>query len=530
MKSLSRIVQVALLTITAVVLVINARYLYTAPVANSFNWWQGDETWLMAESNHFAATGHYINPLAPGSAYSECSGLLFGSCYLTATLYGLPLILVKSHAIDTGRTITWLFGVLTIFALWIIAGRYQIGPTLRMFGCLMMTGTLCFFITSHSARSDMLVGLAVLMLAGGLPLIMEDRQYNIPVILGMLLPLSLLVNGHVLIISVLTIVYLAWEVGMFRTWKSSFRMAGSALVGFGMLFIVQEILLDSGSLLGPFSGSSDRMPIMRVLHPKADLANLDWRIFIANAWAPGLIWLSILIVLALIGARIQYKIRISQMEPIERRMLVCTLLIILPSIFLEYYEPRYFIYVLPTIILSFLIIISFLLRVLPHASRVGFIAGLSVCLAFALLRYEIDTTILGIGGEQITTANHDAVTDALSTIHASCAGVPRVYSTVTGESIAMDDSCVLITPIMFYQPMDMKVSREELWKRANIRYAIVCNPAHSLDWNETDSCISWTDRSRAKVIFERVGTFYDIGRSYASSDLRLLDTLRVYEF
>ena len=116
MKSLSRIVQVALLTITAVVLVINARYLYTAPVANSFNWWQGDETWLMAESNHFAATGHYINPLAPGSAYSECSGLLFGSCYLTATLYGLPLILVKSHAIDTGRTITWLFGVLTIFA------------------------------------------------------------------------------------------------------------------------------------------------------------------------------------------------------------------------------------------------------------------------------------------------------------------------------------------------------------------------------------------------------------------------------
>ncbi len=530
MKSLSRIVQVALLTITAVVLITNARSLYTAPVANSFNWWQGDETWLMAESNHFVRTGHYTNPLAPGSAYSECSGMLFGSCYVTATLYGLPLIFFKSHTIDTGRTISWLFGVLTIFALWIIAGRYRIDPTLRMFGCLMMTGTLCFFITSHSARSDTLVGLAVLMLAGGLPVMIEDRKNNIPVILGLILPLCLLVNGHVLIISSVMVVYLAWEAGIFRSWKSIYRTIGTALAGFAVLFIAQEIVLGSGSLLGPFSGSSGRMPIMRVFHPKADLSNLDWRIFIANAWAPGLILVSVLIIVALIWARIRYKVRISQMEPAERRMLVCTLFVILTSIFLEYYEPRYFIYVLPIIILSFLIIISFLLRTLPRPSRAGLTAGLSACLVFALWRYEMDTTILATGGKQITLANRAAVAEALATIHASCAGVPRIYSTVTGEAVAMDDSSVLITPIMFYQPIDKKASREELWKQANIGYAIVCNPAHALDWNETDSCISWADRTRAKVIFERVGTFYDIGRSYASSDLRLLDTLRVYEF
>jgi hypothetical protein len=530
MKSLSKIVLASLILLTAIIFVSNLRYLYTSPVHNSFNWWQGDETWLMAESNHFVSIGHYTNPLAPSSAYSECSGVLFGSCYITALIYGLPSLLIKVHTIDTGRTISWIFSLLTVLALWVIARRYRVGPILTAFGCLMLAATVCFFITSHSARSDMLVGLSILLLAGWLPFMIEKPNVNRDVLLGLLLPLSLLINGHVLIISFLMIGYTAWVAGIFRNKRSIFRMSGVAAAGLALLLIVQEVLLDSTSLLGPFNGSSGRMPIMRVFHPKADLANLDWRVFIANAWAPGLIWLSLLLVIALIWAGVRYKIRLSKMEPAARRMVVCTVFVILPSIFLEYYEPRYFIYVLPTIVLSFLIVISYLFRTLPRPSFIGLTGGLSVCLLFALWRYEIDTTILGEGGDKITAANNAVMSEALATIHSRHAGVPRIYSTVTGESVAMDDSCILITPIMYYQPLDSHASREDLWKRANIGYAIVCNPAHPLDWNETDSCISWSDRSRAKVIFERVGAFYDMGRSYNASDLNLLDTLRVYEF
>ena len=75
------------------------------------------------------------------------------------------------------------------------------------------------------------------------------------------------------------------------------------------------------------------MPIMRVFHPKADLANLEWRIFIANAWAPGLIWLSVLLVMALIWGRFRYKILLSHMEPAASRMMVCAVLVILPIYF-----------------------------------------------------------------------------------------------------------------------------------------------------------------------------------------------------
>ena len=121
--------------------------------------------------------------------------------------------------------------------------------------------------------------------------------------------------------------------------------------------------------------------------------------------------------------------------------------------------------------------------------------------------------------EKKLRTNNAVISEALATIHSRRAGIPRIYSTVTGESVAMDDSCILITPIMYYQPLIPCVC-EDLWERADIGYAIVCNPAHPLDWNETDSCISWSERSRAKIIFERVGAFYDMGRSYNPSDFK----------
>src|ERR1035437_9856444 len=166
MKALSRIVLAILLALIAVVLVVNVRYLYTAPIANTWTWWPGDETWLMSEFKEFLMTGHYINPNAPGSVYAVSSGLIFGSCYLTAVLYALPLLFIKGHTIDIGRTITWIFSVLALVALWQIARQYRVGPVLRAFGVLLLASTVCFFITSHSARSDMLIGLVVLILAG----------------------------------------------------------------------------------------------------------------------------------------------------------------------------------------------------------------------------------------------------------------------------------------------------------------------------------------------------------------------------
>ncbi len=529
-NAISKLTVAVVIAVTAMVIVLNVSFLYSAPVPNSFNWWQGDETWLMAQSRSFVTTGHYINPLAPGSEYSECSGLLFGSCYFTAMLYGIPLLIVKDHSIEVGRTISLLFAVATLLMLWIVAKRYEVPAILRALGCLLLASTLCFFITSHCARSDTLIGLSILALSGFLPLIIQKSFPKRDIILGLILPLCPLVNGHVLILAFPMIGYITWNAGCFKHPKLMLRMGSSAVAGFALLLIAQEALLGSSSLLGPFSGSSGRMPIMRIIHPKADLSNLNWRLFIANVWAPSLLWISIVLFLALVWARVRFGFKFSNIETAARRSITCVALAIIPSILLEYYEPRYFIYVLPSIVLAFLILFSQLLKYLGRCSQLIISLALSSCLVIGIGKYWTAASKLGESGNKITSSNKAAVSEALKVIHSHFKGVPRIYSTVTGEAVAMDDSCTLVTPIMYYNPIHTESSREDLWKNAEINFAIVCNPAHNLDWNETDSSISWLDRIHAKKIFERVGPLWDIGRSYDTTDLRLLDTLRAYEF
>ena len=536
MKLLSKFTIAGLLAITAVVIVTNFQYLYTAPIANTYIWWRGDETWLMSQYDEFVRTGHYINPLGPGSVFSQCSGLFFGSCYLTAALYGLPLLFIKCHTIDAGRTITWIFAILTLLSLWGIAKRHRVSPVVCAYGCLLLSSTLCFFITSHCARSDMLVGLTVMTFTGCLPLIVEKHYINREVLLGLLIPLSLLVNGHVLIHSFLMLCYLIWAVGCLKSRRSILICTCVAAGGFVCLLIAQEALLGSASLFGPLSGGPGMMPIMQILHPKSDIANFNGRLIIINSWAPGILWVSIVLATTLLWARIRYKIKLSQMEQASRRLLISAALVAFSSIFLEFYQTRYFIYVLPTIVLAFLIVISHLVSLLPRSSVAALASALSIGMAFGLWRYDIDTTRMGNVGEIITAANKTAVTDALATIHSWHKGrndhsyKPRIFSTTAGQAITMDDSCELITPVIYIQPSDNSISQNNLWKRAKIDYAIVCNSARGQDWNEDDASIDSTARSHSRIIFERIGPVSDIGRSYDPSGLKNLDTLIVYEF
>ncbi len=534
MKARSWIVVAGLLAVTAVVLGINIRYLYSTPVANTWVWWIGDETWLMAQCNQFVHTGHYINPLAPGSAFSKCSGLLFGSSYLTAALYGLPSLFMKGDTIAMGRTISFLCSIATLVGLWIIAKRYRVGSVLCAFGCLILASTVCFFMASHSARSDMLIGFTVLMLTGSLPLLVKDGNVNrskLLLFLGLLIPLTLLVNGHVLILSAPMLLFVIWDAGGFKSMRAAFQWVGAAVGGFVALLFSQWALLGSLSLFGPFSGSSGMMPILHLIHLKTDLANVQSRLSIASAWSPAIVWVFCILVAALIVARITYKVRLSQLEPTARRMIACAAIVALSSIFLEFYWERYLIYVLPTVVLSFLILFDYLIRRLPRTFVSGIAAALTISLVFALYAYESETSRLGTVGKTITAANKTAVTDALLAIHSRHAGSVRVFSTVPGECVAMDDSCELITPVMYVQPIDSMMTRKDVWVNAKINYAIVCAAAHrDVDWDDIDTHMYPPDSSKWKVIFERVGSFSDIGRPYTLADLAKLDTLRVYEF
>ena len=531
MSSYHRILTIALLALTVGVVVVNIHYLYVAPVANTWVWWSGDETWLMAQYKEFVTTAHYLNPLAPGSAFAHGSGLLFGSCYLSAILYGLPLLLVKGHTIDTGRTVTYLLGVVTLVLLWQIAKRYRVEPPLRAFGCLLLSSTLCFFISSHSARYDLLVGLTILILVGYLPVLSEKKPVASSVLLGSLVPLTMLVNGHVLILLILTIAYMVWRTGILKSKRSSALFAGTAIAGLLLLLSVQASLIGTLSLLGPFKGNVKIQPLFRFFHPKYQIANYYWRYSTAYTFAPGVLAVAIVLTASLVWARFRYKFQMSRLEPLIRIFLMCASLVVASSLYIEFVLLRYFIFVLPMLVLTFVIMTSELMRVLPGRSKAVLSVALGACVVLALSRFSVDALRIGRAGEAISAANGRSVTEALEIIHARHPGHVRVFCTNPVQNIAMDDSCLLITPLMYDQPSAELRSRHELWESQKLDYAIVCSPANGCDdWKQTDSSIDWGARMHAKVVFQALGAFSDINRAYAPSDSALVDTLRVYEF
>jgi len=528
-----RYLVVVLCVIAGAVLLLNVYYLYTTPIANTWVWWIGDETWLMAQYDHFVRTGHYTNPLAPGSGFSQCSGLLFGSCYVTAALYGLPKLLIVGHTIAVGRTLTMFFALATLITLWIVARRYSVGPILRIFGCVLLASTVCFFITSHSARSDMVVALSILLMTGCLPLLLEKQSIGRLALLGLMFPLGLLISAHVLILVFPALIYLIVSAGGLKSGKAIAAWMMTCIGGAVALLMLQYVLLGSVSLFGPFSGSSVLMPILHIHHPKTDLANMTGRLAIARTWAPGILGVSFVLATALAWAKLKFNVGFTAMSRVERRMILATAILVVSSILLEFYEARYLIYVLPAVVLSFLVLSSHLLQRLPRSSSTVLSAVVFVCLVLGLLHYGVEVLKMGATGDTITAANKSAVTNALAAIHAHHAGRVRVFCTVPAQAVAMDDdSCELITPVIFVEPTGQSMSRNELWTRANINYAIVCvSPHRSIDWDDVNTYTYPADRSREHLIFEQAGPFSDIGRvTYDPSDLRALDTLRVYEY
>ena len=66
---------------------------------------------------------------------------------------------------------------------------------------------------------------------------------------------------------------------------------------------------------------------------------------------------------------------------------------------------------------------------------------------------------------------------------------------------------------------------------AHIDFAIVCSAAHqNKDWDGINEHPYPPATTKEKLVFERTGPVSDIGRPYEISDLKLPDTVRVYQF
>src|SRR5438270_11205922 len=107
-----RTLLIALLAASAIVLIDQARFLYTYPVPDTGMWF-GDETWTMLTVREIARSGIARIPEALGSSLAHSNGFVNGCVWISGFIYGLPALLFSSLAspVAIGRTITFLISL-----------------------------------------------------------------------------------------------------------------------------------------------------------------------------------------------------------------------------------------------------------------------------------------------------------------------------------------------------------------------------------------------------------------------------------
>jgi len=153
-----------LLILIAIVLADQARFLFTYPVPDTGMWF-GDESWTMLTVRALARSGVARVPEALGSSLSHSNGLINGSIWLSGLMYGVPAILFSNAAstVVIGRAITFILSVVSLFFVYRLALRLGASSTASMIGVMALVISNVFYFSSHSARLDVLTGLAVLM-------------------------------------------------------------------------------------------------------------------------------------------------------------------------------------------------------------------------------------------------------------------------------------------------------------------------------------------------------------------------------
>ena len=362
---IERVALFAIVALIGVVLTVNLLYLLSTPTPNTWIWWAGDETWVMSQYKTAISTGKYIFLFADGTTFTHGSGVLFGSCWLSTLFYGLPSVLLQANPIDIGRAVTFCLGVGLLLSFYYTSIRYGIRPILAASGALLMASSICFFLVSHSCRSDLLIGATNFLLIAYLAKYLESGLTTEKVVrVGFLTGGTLLVSGHVLVDCFLAIGYLLVEAGIVKRFRYLLLLAGVTAGSVGLFLLIQGVTIGSWSLMGPFQGNGGSLPISHFFSPHGQIAIWLGHWFYVKEWATGYVWPSIVVLVGL--AFSTFFLRSDRFSFRTRpRWLIASLLVVFATLFLELSLPRYLMYSLPILTLMLMMGVEYLLCHFP---------------------------------------------------------------------------------------------------------------------------------------------------------------------
>ncbi len=510
-----------LLLLIAVVLADQAQFLFAYPVPDTGMWF-GDESWTMLTVRALARSGVARVPEALGSSLAHSNGLINGSIWLSGLIYGVPAILFDNIAspVVIGRIITFTLSLVSLYVVYRLARRLDASSAASLISVFVLVISNAFYFSSHSARLDVLTGVAVLLFLFLVVSVLEKTETHTisarwAFILPLIAVLTLTVYVHVPTLIVFPFLYSAWRFGLFRSFRTVllFLLGGSfaVVVIVGIYWFSTGTLNLLGSGYNQYYNVANSLPVLHLL---------SWRVQKINTldrFLQGWDVASPIVIALIVGISMHLRMRVP-FNPKERFFLTNTVLLLAGWMLFGGPAVFYNIYVLPTMATCVAVLLASTFQIRPVRNAGAIIPILIVAAVFSIVSQEER----GAVGEQLIHGNNAAIASLMNPINSQTHS-PLILTDEPGEDVISGEHNVRLMTNHLLLFGEENKSLPDIFREQHVEYLLLYSGAH---WRSPFRHIA---DSLYDVEGERVGTFTDLGRTYDEPHWNEFDTLRLYK-
>jgi hypothetical protein len=515
--------------------------LYQFPVIDGYRWY-GDETWMLLAWKSLLVHGRMMVPIALGSQLLSSPGFLLGSPWLAALVYGIPQVCVHpdTDIVDVGRMVSFILGIGMLLFLGWTGYRFRVNVRGAILAIVLLATTRNFTFATHSARYDILTGLALLAFIGIFAMLLPNLQGHhlksrwgknttcfIIGLSGVILAFT--ISPHLEALLPPIAVYTSWRFGAFRKIKATIAFVSGGTIAMALLILLYVIFNHSFSIAegiatdNQFGSVLNILPFHHLLSRSAQSHQLWAKGFYLWNEAPAFAFLLPLIFISEVVLLIT-----KRSHPATVFVTGSLFLALIVAMFVQSTLPYYLIHILPLATLAFTLHLEQWSKFSWTAPMIAW-ASLAVA-AVIVLRWIPELDHAGQMGKRIDEANTAAIQAAIEGASRDwepghpkplvLAQAPAIHELLRDTAIRVMSESFLFFPVRRSgdhgsEPIDSVLSR------AGVNYII--------DYDKPMTTEYETAVRHGKAIFSRVGPMLDRTVDYFSGTLNELDTLTLYQ-
>jgi hypothetical protein len=532
----------ALLLLALFAMAYQARTLYIFPIPDSLNYWYGDESWLMSEERTQIETGVIHHPYALGATINKQVGLFLGNTWLSSALYGVPAF-VFEHSfpmILIGRTVTFLVALFSVLLLYLILVRWKAGEIWAGFGAIILSTSSAFTIASHSARIDLLIALAVMLVTAYFVERIANRNNlrssseafffgAIMVIIGFI------IWPHLLTLFLLLSAYALFRLSSKRLLPNVVFAGMGALAGLAIICGSYYLLTGDLSMYGThsqhtqFAEVSAQKPIAHLFSWSVQWNNLTQRIVLLWEGAPSLLALGAVCTAATLVMLVRRHFSQSR-DTLAREALICSTLVTISWLLFQGSVSYYLSHILPLFALTLTLLAS---RSLKYLSTLNLGKVIISAIAVFLVLEQVSFLNATEAASHIFSDENYRAISKLERSELRDVALHQIKSPLLLAELPCafgleinPKNRLMYTSFISFPSYDEPAAKTI--ERNGVNYALLYITPND---SSSIACLPAINRfvvEHGTLIDTAIGTMFDMGRSYLHPDLLSRDTMKLY--